>query len=523
MLDRVAGHERESTTAGRARRTRPPRRRSGTAGSCRAARRPAPPRGSRASAAGSHSPASGPTAVAPTTHAASRVGHELEEALRASAARRSRRARCSAHFDGHEPVALDPADRRDLRVGEGRRAGSRGSRRARRRPAMSAAATRAWYLPTCVNSATPVTSPIAQTFSAARSRSSTSTPLPRDLDAELLETEPVDVSARRPVATSSRSAVDRRRRPARWTRISRARRARPLRARVEARSPPRANAPASSAPASASIARQEPRRCGRRSSPARRAAVELRELAADGAAAEDDEARGHLARRAVASRLVQYSTVVEPVDRRDRRRRAGRDDEPLVLELARRRPRRRRAGRPAPRPRTSSTCDPRATRRGPSRRSRRRPGRATQKTCPGSSSPVTASAAPGARRAAATSLGRAQQRLRRHAGVVRALAADELALDERRSRPPRRAGAAPRRTPRRRRRRRARRPGRSRHASRAVRKPAKIWRRIGKSQLRNVLRTAAGCVAHEPPRSTLYSGPKKTSEYSRYGKARKPG
>ena len=41
---------------------------------------------------------------------------------------------------------------------------------------MSAAATRAWYLPTCVNIATPFTSPIAQTFSAARSRSSTWTP-----------------------------------------------------------------------------------------------------------------------------------------------------------------------------------------------------------------------------------------------------------------------------------------------------------------------------------------------------------
>ena len=32
-----------------------------------------------------------------------------------------------------------------------------------------------------------------------------------------------------------------------------------------------------------------------------------------------------------------------------------------------------------------------------------------------------------------------------------------------------------------------------------------------------------GWVAHEPPRSTLYSGPKNTSEYSRYGNARKPG
>ena len=60
-------------------------------------------------------------------------------------------------------------------------------------------------------------------------------------------------------------------------------------------------------------------------------------------------------------------------------------------------------------------------------------------------------------------------------------------------------------------------------SSRAQRKPAKIWRRMGKSQLRNDVRTAAGWVAHEPPRSTLYSGPKNTSEYSRYGKLVKPG
>src|SRR5437868_3308834 len=34
---------------------------------------------------------------------------------------------------------------------------------------------------------------------------------------------------------------------------------------------------------------------------------------------------------------------------------------------------------------------------------------------------------------------------------------------------------------------------------------------------------AVGCVAHEPPRSTLYSDPKNTSLYSRYGNDRKPG
>src|SRR3954452_1009507 len=40
-------------------------------------------------------------------------------------------------------------------------------------------------------------------------------------------------------------------------------------------------------------------------------------------------------------------------------------------------------------------------------------------------------------------------------------------------------------------------------ASRAVRKPAKIWRRIGWSQLRNVVRQATGSVAQQPPRRTL--------------------
>src|SRR5690606_15946015 len=60
-------------------------------------------------------------------------------------------------------------------------------------------------------------------------------------------------------------------------------------------------------------------------------------------------------------------------------------------------------------------------------------------------------------------------------------------------------------------------------ASRAQRKPAKICRRMGKSQLRNVVRIATGSVAQEPPRSTLYSSPKNTSEYSRYGNTQNPG
>src|SRR5437868_6713282 len=70
---------------------------------------------------------------------------------------------------------------------------------------MSAAATRAWYLPTCVKSAMPVTSPIAQTFAAARSRSSTSMPFcPTDTPTRWSPRS--SVSGRRPVATSRRSA-----------------------------------------------------------------------------------------------------------------------------------------------------------------------------------------------------------------------------------------------------------------------------------------------------------------------------
>ena len=54
-----------------------------------------------------------------------------------------------------------------------------------------------------------------------------------------------------------------------------------------------------------------------------------------------------------------------------------------------------------------------------------------------------------------------------------------------------------------------------RPASLAQRKPEKIWRRCGRSQLRKLGRMTARSVAQEPPRRTLYSSPKKTSEYSR--------
>jgi hypothetical protein len=38
-----------------------------------------------------------------------------------------------------------------------------------------------------------------------------------------------------------------------------------------------------------------------------------------------------------------------------------------------------------------------------------------------------------------------------------------------------------------------------------------------------VLRLTTGLTANDPPRSTLYSGPKNTSEYSLYGQASNPG
>ena len=51
-------------------------------------------------------------------------------------------------------------------------------------------------------------------------------------------------------------------------------------------------------------------------------------------------------------------------------------------------------------------------------------------------------------------------------------------------------------------------------ASLAQRRPANIWRRWGRSQLRKLGRATLGWVAQEPPRSTRCSSPKKTSEYS---------
>ena len=63
---------------------------------------------------------------------------------------------------------------------------------------------RAWYFPTCVNCAMPVTSPIAHTSVAARSRSSTS--IPRF---EIVELERVERLHIRLAAGGDEQAVER--------------------------------------------------------------------------------------------------------------------------------------------------------------------------------------------------------------------------------------------------------------------------------------------------------------------------
>ena len=153
---------------------------------------------------------------------------------------------------------------------------------------------------------------------------------------------------------------------------------------------------------------------------------ELRELAADRAGAEHDEPRRHLARLGRVD-VRPVVDVLEPVERRDRpatspsRARACRTAArvPSTCDDARARGTSRRRAR-APRPVR------RATRPARSRRARRR-CRASAKIACASSSPTCerAERPVGGR----GELRRAQHRLRRHARPVRALAADEAALD----------------------------------------------------------------------------------------------
>ena len=157
------------------------------------------------------------------------------------------------------------------------------------------------------------------------------------------------------------------------------------------------------------------------------AGEELRELGADRAAAHDDEAPRNLVR---ARRLAVRPVLdrVEPLDRRDRGPRAGRERRAGRTAAPRRRPRRRPAARRGPRRARAGSSTPGGSGAGRSRPSRSSSSRATTRRRP---APDARRASPGARSSDAAELGRPQHRLRRHAGEVRALAADEPALDER--------------------------------------------------------------------------------------------
>ena len=187
--------------------------------------------------------------------------------------------------------------------------------------------------------------------------------------------------------------------------------------------------------------RTAPRGASRRSPPSIRVTLVaergpgLRELGADRAAAEDDHARGDLLRgRRVA--VVPGSTVSSPS--------IGGIAAPLPVATTTalraisrsvadaRRGARRRAG--PRRGRARSRALP-ARAAGRSRRGRGSPRRGGRGPPAASSSPVTASATPGTRRASASSVAGAQQRLRGHAGVVGALAADQVLLDDRHRQP----------------------------------------------------------------------------------------
>ena len=279
-----------------------------------------------------------------------------------------------------------------------------------------AAATRAWYLPTCVNCAMPVTSPIAQTSSAARRRSSTVDAARRDVHAEVLEAEPVDVRAaagrdeqrvgvdRSPPARSTRipgSTARRRHRAARRSRLTehvaraprrrRRGRARAARRRARRSSPPRRSARRTARARSRPVHRRGRRGCS-----------------------------GTWCAR-VASRFVQYSTSSMPSTGGI----AG--PEPVATtsrsysKLLRHRPRGHPPAPRGPRLARAGSSTPGGSGAGRNRPSRSSSSRAIPRHPPGRVSPAQARV----RGRATQQLGRAQHRLRRHAREVRALAADE--------------------------------------------------------------------------------------------------
>ena len=159
------------------------------------------------------------------------------------------------------------------------------------------------------------------------------------------------------------------------------------------------------------------------------AAEELGELAADRARAEDDDARRDLAHgRGLAVRPVV--DLVQTGDGRDRRHRAGRDHEPLVAELAARRLDESRLAdhRLAAHELDVAIGEPLLLRRVVAAA---RHLVAVPEDARGVELSRHGLGGAGCKPRGGERLGRTKQRLRRHARVVGALAADELALDER--------------------------------------------------------------------------------------------
>ena len=184
-------------------------------------------------------------------------------------------------------------------------------------------------------------------------RSSTSMPRRRDRQPERLE--PVDV---RPAAGRDEQPVERRARcRPRASALPLVDAARPAR-RGGCRRRPRAAPSATSAAASASTReRMRASPCDERHLRAD-ALEELRELAADRARRRARRAAPGTSRRLGRLDVRPVVDRLEPVDRRDRRRRAGRDHEPVVRAAPCRRPGRRPARRHVASPRTSSaSCD----------------------------------------------------------------------------------------------------------------------------------------------------------------------
>ena len=282
-----------------------------------------------------------------------------------------------------------------------------------------------WYLPVVVSGQMPVTSPIAHRPSPARSCASTEMPLRVGVDADRLEPDALDprattgrdeqsVAAERPSIVELEDEV----------------------VAVASCGRPRCTPSTSSMPSRRSTSpRASPSGAGSLASTlcgdvdehdlAAEAAHRLRHLDADRTAAQDDEPAGHLGHRGDLAVGPHALELAEPGDRRDERRRAvGHDDVPcrvshaVDLDGARV----RRGGRC----RGSGRC--RDRRAMPRRwcRCASTPCSRAMRTSPSTS---TSRVRRGLVRVVGR-LARPEQRLRRDARPVGALAADELALDD---------------------------------------------------------------------------------------------